>query len=652
MCGLVGFLGPGLDDPQAALLRAAAAIAHRGPDDHGVWFDPAGPIALGHRRLAILDLSAAGHQPMLSSDGRWCIVYNGEIYNHLELRERLAATPGLSLPRWRGHSDTETLLACFSAWGIERTLDATIGMFAIALWDREKQQLYLARDRLGEKPLYYGWVGRGLAFGSELKALQALPGATRQIDRAALAGLMSFSVVPGSRSIYEGIRKLEPGCWLTVGIGDVTARQLPPVQAYWRLADAAQAGVQAPLSFASDTEAADALESVLSKAIGSQLISDVPLGAFLSGGIDSSTTVALMQRQSSRAVRTFSIGFHEQAYDEAGYARAVAEHLGTDHHELYVDERTARDVIPSLPQIYCEPFTDVSQIPTFLVARMAREHVTVSLSGDAGDELFGGYSRYFQAQAMWSRAQHIPAAARAPLIRAIGRLRPATWDRLLAGARPVLPARMRASLTGHRIHRGIEVLSEDRFDDFYRRGFLRLWAPGLVLGDRNGGIVTLPAPPSESTHWDRMQFIDTLSYLPDDILVKVDRAAMAVSLETRVPMLDRRVVEFAWRLPLQYKVRGGTGKWLLRQVLGRHVPAELFDRPKMGFGVPIDSWLRGPLRDWAETLLSESRLKAAGLFDVATVRRAWSEHLSGQRDRQYHLWAVLMFEAWREAQTR
>ena len=646
MCGLAGYFGNDLQDARSALTRAARAIAHRGPDDEGYWEDRDAGIHLAHRRLSILDLSPAGHQPMPSADGRLVIAYNGEIYNHLKLRERLEREG--SAPPWRGHSDTETLLACVSAWGIEKTLESLIGMFAFALWDRETRQLTLARDRLGEKPLYYGWVGNGIGFASELKALRELPGFSSTIDRAALASLMSFNAVAGTRSIYEGVSKLAPGHVLTLSREAVAARRLPAPTHWWKLADVARRGLTDPLHFDSDDAATDALESVLREAVASQMIADVPIGAFLSGGIDSSTTVALMQTLSTEPVKTFTIGFGEAQYDESAHAKAVAEHLGTEHHELHVDADTARKVIPLLPDMFCEPFADASQIPTWLVSRLAREHVTVSLSGDAGDELFGGYARYFNTARIWARLQHLPRPLGGPIASAIKAVPIEAWDRVAASLRPVLPSRYRFDLPGHKAHRVADLLDMPDFVSLYGKGMITQWRPGLVLGDTDGGIPPMLTPPEGLPPFEQMMLQDCHAYLTDDILVKVDRAAMAVSLETRIPMLDVRVVDFAWRLPIDYKVRGTEGKWLLKQVLARHVPPAMFERPKMGFGVPIDIWLRGPLRDWAEHLLDEQRLREAGLFDPEPIRRLWAEHLSERRNWQYHLWPVLMFEAWRD----
>ncbi len=513
-------------------------------------------------------------------------------------------------------------------------------------------RLYLGRDRLGEKPLYYGWVGRGLAFASELKALRTLPGFDGRIDRSALAAMMSLNAVPAPRSIYQDIRKLTPGEFIVVSEADVSGRQLPPAEVYWSARSVARRGLAAPARFDSDAAATDALESVLHRAVGSQMISDVPLGAFLSGGIDSSTVVALMQAQSSQPVKTFSIGFHEQGYNEAEYAKAVAAHLGTDHHELYVDDAAALAVIPEIPRIYCEPFADLSQIPTHLVSRLARGHVTVSLSGDGGDELFGGYSRYFLALKIWSKLSKLPVPLRGPLANLVRAVSPRAINRLFSATAPLLPARYRGGLPGHKIHRGADLLSMTSFPEFYRQGMLSLWSPGVVVGDDDGGLAPMTDPLEDLPAFEQMMLQDQLGYLPDDILAKVDRAAMAVSLETRVPLLDRDVVEFAWRLPHDYKVRGDTGKWLLRQVLDRHLPRHLYDRPKMGFGVPLEVWLRGPLRDWAEDLLDETRLRQGGFFDAGRVRERWLEHLGGDRNWQYHLWPVLMFEAWRGSQAQ
>lgn len=659
MCGIVGYLGPPLPQARETLERAAAALRHRGPDDAGFWQDEHGGIALAHRRLSVIELSPAGRQPMVSHGGRWVVVFNGEIYNHVQLRDRLARATGVEAgamaltvddrDAWRGHSDTETLLECIACWGIERALDAVEGMFALALWDRHERALHLARDRMGEKPLYCGWVGRGFAFASELKALRTLPGFDATLDRAALAEFMRCGAVPAPLSIYEGVRKLLPGTWLTVSGVDVARRQLKEPRSYWRLVDIAQRGHDRPLEFDSDAAAIDALEAVVSASIRSQMLADVPLGAFLSGGVDSSTVVALMQKHAERPVRTFSIGFHEPGYDEAGHARAVARHLGTDHVELYVDDHAAREVIPRLPQIYCEPFADSSQIPTFLVSELARQAVTVSLSGDGGDELFGGYGRYFLAARIWSRIGHLPVSVRRAVAHTIRRVSPQVWNAAFRAAGALVPARHRGLLMGDKLHKGAEFLSARTFEAFYRSGFGTYWEPGSVTATSALGNAVPEVDAHGFAPIERMMLHDALDYLPNVILTKVDRAAMAVSLETRVPLLAREVVEFAWMLPMTMKVRHGQGKWILRQLLERHVPRGLVDRPKMGFGVPIDTWLRGPIREWAEALLDPARLRREGYLDPGPIGIRWREHQGGDRNWHYQLWPVLMFQAWLES---
>ena len=652
MCGLAGFVGgdwsSGEEQARAVLGRMAGRISHRGPDGTGLWLDPEQRVALGHNRLAILDLSPAGDQPMLSAGGRYVIVYNGEVYNHNELRRRLIAE---SVPiNWRGHSDTETLLAAIEAWGIRTTLERAVGMFAFALWDRQTKQLTLARDRLGEKPLYYGWQGEGrervFLFGSELKALAAHPSFRREIDPEALTLYMRHSYVPAPHSIYTGIFKLVPGGFLTLSAGS----HEPTVERYWSGADVAREGARAQRQ-GSPEDHVDRLEDLLSDAVRQQMISDVPLGAFLSGGVDSSTIVALMQAQSGLPVRTFSIGFHEEAYNEAEHAKAVSRHLGTDHTELYVTADEAMSVVPDLPSIYDEPFADSSQIPTFLVSQLARRHVTVSLSGDAGDELFAGYNRYKMTAAHWRRLSRIPRPIRAGLARGMASLSPASWDRIASALAPVLPASSRMRLPGEKIIKAAGVLPSRSGSELYEN-LVSIWSDpaALVVGGSEGvaGGAAAGVDLSGLSEIERMMALDMLTYLPDDILTKVDRAAMSVSLETRVPFLDHRVVEHAWSMPLDMKLRNGETKWALRQVLYRHVPRAMIERPKMGFGVPIDGWLRGPLRAWAEELLGEDRLRRDGYFDPKPIRRAWAEHQSGRANRQHQLWSVLMFQSWLE----
>ena len=637
MCGLTGFMGLGaLQDPLATLAAMGDAVRHRGPDSGGTWADPAQEIWLAHRRLAIVDLSAAGHQPMTSASGRYVLVFNGEIYNHLDLRAMLGSE------QWAGHSDTETLLAAFERYGVERTLQLVQGMFAFAVWDRDRRELLLARDPFGEKPIYYGWQGPVFLFGSELGALRQHPDWVAEIDRGSLCLLLRYNCVPAPHSIFKGIAKLPPGTLLTVS----NVQREPRLKRYYAGPEAVAAGRSRPFQ-GSPGEAVDELDGLLRAAVRRQMMADVPLGAFLSGGIDSSTIVALMQAQTRQPVRTFSIGFDIAGYDEAQHAKAVARHLGTSHTEMYVNASDAQAVIPKLAGIYSEPFADSSQIPTYLVSALARRHVTVSLSGDAGDELFAGYNRYLASERWTRRLAWVPSFARRMAARAIRSVSPATWDRLAGYGQAWVPARRRFRTPGDKLHKAAWVLETG----FGREMYLRLtshWEnPAMVvLGGHEPPLLetTGSTPVLGDTEW--MMAMDLQTYLPDDILVKVDRAAMAVSLESRVPFLDPAVVEFAWRLPLSYKVRDGQTKWVLRQVLDRYVPRHLIERPKMGFGVPIDSWLRGPLREWAEDLLDEALLRRQGFFAVELVRARWHEHLSGQRNWQYHLWDVLMFQSW------
>jgi asparagine synthase (glutamine-hydrolysing) len=647
MCGIVGFLGSAGAAGQDAVVvrRMADLLRHRGPDDDGIWTDADTGIALAQRRLSIVDLSPAGHQPMFSACQRYVIVFNGEFYNYEDVRRKLDAE---AAHPWRGHSDTEVLLEAISRWGLVRALQDCAGMFAFALWDRRERTLVLARDRLGEKPLYYGRIGKSFAFASELKAFRAHPAWNPEIDRDAVTLLMRHNYVPAPYSIYKGFRKLRPGQLLVLAEGE----REPRVETYWSAREATEKARRHPFAGSPD-EAVTALEQVLRQSINGQMMADVPLGAFLSGGIDSSTVVALMQSMSNQPVRTFTIGFHQAGYNEAEHAEQVARHLGTQHTELYVTEQEAMGVIPSLPQTYCEPFSDSSQIPTYLVSKLARQNVTVSLSGDGGDELFSGYTRYSLADRVWKTLSRVPR----PLRRATAGLAtlpsPALYDRLADPLMALLPRHRRYGRIGDRVHKAAQLLAMPNAEDLYLH-LCSHWADpaSIVLGGRElpTMLTGLDALPSLPGNVERMMYVDMTSYLPDDILVKVDRAAMAVSLETRVPMLDHRVVEFAMSLPLATLRAGNTTKWPLRQLLYKYVPRELVERPKMGFGVPIDSWLRGALRDWAEDLLSETRLKADDLFDPAPIRLAWRDHLSGRRNQQYLLWDVLMFQAWRAAQ--
>jgi asparagine synthase (glutamine-hydrolysing) len=668
MCGLVGYWNPHNSEGLGCIARTmAGAIAHRGPDGAGVWTDPSVGLALGHRRLSVVDLSSAGDQPMLSTNERWVIVFNGEIYNHLDLRRDLKSDG--AAPTWRGTSDTETLLASISHYGFERTLQKTVGMFSIALWDRQDRILSLARDRFGEKPLYYGWTGRGaeraFVFGSELKSLRAYEGFDSQICRHALTEYFRYMYVPAPRSIYAGIFKLEPGSLLTIqgtpptfasgeSIWSVEAGGSFRVHRWWSLDGSVSRGILDPIK--DEAQAVQELQECLEQSIKLQSLADVPLGAFLSGGVDSSTVVALMQSRASRPIKTFTIGFDVQGFDEAPYAAAVARHLGTEHHETRVTPSMALAVLPTLPHMYDEPFADSSQVPTHLVCRAARDRVTVALSGDAGDELFGGYNRYIWGQRLWQKVSWLPHPLRRALGMGINVVPPVWWSGLgdMAGM-----ARL-----DEKAYKLAERLKHMRnLDDLYE-SLVTEWPKGSALVLRGddagaafagssglaGAICRSELPLGLVDPISRMMLRDTLTYLPDDILCKVDRASMACSLETRAPFLDHRVVELAWRLPTHMKIRGNQGKWALRQILYKYVPKELIERPKAGFGIPVGVWLRGPLREWAEAIVSPQRLAAEGYLDPGIVTRVWNEHQSGGRDHTTKLWAVLMFGAWLEYQ--
>jgi asparagine synthase (glutamine-hydrolysing) len=637
MCGIAGFIGAASGGDIGATAEALAkSIAYRGPDDQGIWTDNECETALVHRRLSIIDLSAAGHQPMLSADGRYVISYNGEVYSFRPIADELAARGH----KFRGHSDTEVILESFAVNGIEATLKRMIGMFAIALWDRRDRTLTLMRDRLGIKPLYWAKFGNTFLFGSELKALRAHPGWTPRIDQSAVAAFMRHNYIPAPRTIYEGVHKLEPGTVLTL-----PWRSEPNISRFWDARSVARDGSHNPVE-GSDAELTEQLESLLKDAVGRRMIADVPLGAFLSGGVDSSTVVALMQAAKSGTVKSFSIGFDFEGYNEAPHAAAVARHLQTDHSELTVTSKEALDVIPRLADFYDEPFADSSQIPTYLVSAMTRKYVTVALSGDGGDELFAGYNRYQLTQRFWRSLSLMPRAVRKGAAAALTAVRPDRWTQILSA----LPSRLRPPQAGDKVHKAAAVLRLDSADAVYRR-LVSHWEPSEIMpqvAEPRSILDDATVAKDFPDLLERMQFLDLVTYLPDDILTKVDRASMAVALEARVPLIDHRVVEFAWRLPENVKVRNGTSKWLLRQVLYRHVPSELIERPKMGFGIPLGEWLRGPLRDWAETLLNEQRLRQAGLLDAGMVRRYWADHLDGRRNWQYLIWDVLMLEAWRE----
>jgi len=640
MCGIAGFLNTRAAAFPADAARISAAmnrsLQHRGPDDDGIWTDAEAGVSLIHRRLSIVDLSPAGHQPMVSADGRFVITYNGEIYNFPDLRKDLESR-GVN---FRGESDTEVMLESIARLGLDATLPRLIGMFAMALWDRRERTLTLIRDRLGIKPLYWAKFGELFLFGSELKALRAHPGWTPRIDRSAVASFMRHNYIPAPHTIYQGVHKLEPGTMLTLPWGGE-----PKIERYWDARAVAREGVRDPLG-GSDSELLEQLETLLQDAVRRRMIADVPLGAFLSGGIDSTTVVAMMQSANVGKVRTFTVGFAEADYDEAPHAAAIARYLGTEHTELTVTARQALDVIPRLPEWFDEPFADSSQIPTHLISALTRQHVTVALSGDGGDELFAGYNRYRLATRLWRNLSLLPLPLRSALARFATAISPDTWTNQLAR----LPGPRMPGQIGDKIHKAANLLGERDRGGLYRQ-LVTHWNPASVapgVAETQGVLFDKTIDGEFPDLLSRMQFLDLVTYLPDDILTKVDRASMAVALEARVPLIDHRVVEFAWRLPRRMKIRNGQSKWALRRILDRHVPRAMMERPKMGFGIPLGEWLRGPLRDWAEHLLSAQRLREAGLLDADVVRRHWQEHLGGHRNWQYLIWDVLMLEAWRD----
>lgn len=655
MCGITGFYSRKAvvteDKMNQIIGQMMNQIIHRGPDSYGSWIDKDNGLALGHRRLAIIDLSPEGHQPMHSISGRYVIVFNGEIYNYQILKKRLLDEVPQYASKFRGHSDTEVMLACIEHWGLEKAVQQFIGMFAFALWDKRERVLYLVRDRMGEKPLYYGWSNEVFLFGSELKSLVAYPNFRKDINREALTLYLRHNYIPSPYSIYNNIFKLNPGCILKL---DTKNNQIT-INPYWSILEVVIQGIASP--FTSEQEAITELEHLLKDSVKQQMLSDVPLGAFLSGGVDSSTIVALMQAQSNRPVKTFSIGFYEEGYNEAEFAKAVAKHLGTDHTEMYVSSEEALNVIPKIPEIYDEPFSDSSQIPTYLVCKLAKQQVTVSLSGDAGDELFGGYSRYLMSGIAWSKLKLLPTFSRRMAAKLIKGVDVEVWNRTLGWLAPFLFNRGEISSIGDKLNKIAEIIGVADYNDFYQRMVSHWKNPdNLVIG----GKEPIYAFNNRNTKYDlkeldiyhQMMYLDSITYLPDDILVKVDRAAMNVSLETRVPLLDHRLVELAWRIPLSMKISDGQGKWILRQILYKYVPQKLIDRPKKGFGVPINEWLRDPLREWAENLLDRNKLLKQGFFNPAPIIQKWEEHKTGKRNWGYYLWDILMFQSWLENQNK
>ncbi len=667
MCGICGFWSGEDSDAQALQERVrkmTVCIRHRGPDSNGVWADHTAGLALGHARLSILDLSPAGHQPMVSAEGRYVLCYNGEVYNHLDLRGELEAA-GV---HFFGHSDTETLLAAFDEWGVHSTLTRCNGMFALALWDRRERKLTLARDRFGKKPLYYGWCGGTLVFGSELKALRAHPACHPELDRDALSLYFRYNYIPCPHTVYQGIFKLAPGTVLELPVpqpggfspwphqGASWSAEEPAAVAprvYWSATKVMLEGRAEPFDGSRD-EALEELDRLLKSAVAGRMLSDVPLGAFLSGGVDSSLVVALMKQVTDSPVRTFTIGNTDRLYNEAEHARAVAQHLGTEHTEVTVTPREALAVVPLLPVMYDEPFADYSQIPTYLVSQLARRSVTVALSGDGGDELFGGYRRYFQAASYWRRLEMVPMAARRTVAGGLRRLAESGVADWLGRRAPwLLPASFKSGSVADSMRKAAIVIGSSSVRDYYGQLTAFCRAPlELVLGAREARTFFTHSLLDESglTPARQMMLWDMLTYLPDDIMAKVDRASMAVALEARAPLLDYRAAEFAATLPVEFLIRGGKGKCLLRELLYRYVPAELIDRPKMGFSVPLGGWLRGELKDWARGLIEPERLRREGFLNPELVERLWQSHQGGN-DRKGELWAVLMFQAWMETQT-
>ncbi len=637
MCGLTGFFNynSSIQDPNAVIAKMTSQLTHRGPDDNGIWVNHSDSIALGHQRLAILDLTSAGRQPMQSHTARYMMVYNGEIYNIKELKKELTEYS------FAGHSDTEVILALIEKYGLHVALNKITGMFAFALWDIKNKELHLARDRVGEKPLYYGLVNETLVFGSELKSIRAYPSFQSDISQNSVSLLMQYGYIPAPLSIYKNIYKLTPGTFITISQANIP--KLPSPKTYWSIAQVAEQGVFRSKTL-SDKEAISAVHDLLNSIVKDQMVADVPIGAFLSGGIDSSLIASLMQANSNQPIKTFTIGFQDRNYNEAEYAKAIATHLKTDHTELYVDAESALSIIPKLPTIYDEPFADSSAIPTYLISKLTKQHVTVCLSGDGGDELFGGYNRYLLGQSIWNKIAIFPYPIRLVIQKILFSLSSLNVEQLSRF--------INIPMLSNKLYKFASILTENSPAGVYQHLISQWQMPEEIVKTNESASTNLLLQQSEAFNCiEKMMLTDTLSYLPDDILVKVDRAGMAVSLENRTPFLNHQLIEMMWSLPLQMKVRSHTTKWILREILSKYVPNNLFNRPKMGFGVPLDSWLRGPLRDWAQHLLDKTRIEQQGFLKSEPILKKWHEHLSGKKNWQYQLWTVLMFQAWLENQS-
>ena len=644
MCGIAGFIdlnGFSLLQAQNIGKSMGKAIQHRGPDDSGLWIEKDYGVVLVHQRLAILDLTQFGHQPMLSGSGRYVICFNGEIYNHKQLRSELDLNG--EAPNWRGHSDTETILACFDAYGIKQTLKKLVGMFSIALWDKSTKQIFLARDRMGEKPLYYGKHGKLLLFSSELKALHAHPNFSPNINKDSLSLYIRYNYIPQPFSIYRGIKKLPPGHF-------VRLKQNTKPEPFYSLSHTVTSG-KMNIFKGSETEVINRVENTLKNTVKSQMQSDVPLGAFLSGGVDSSLILALMQEQQSRRVQSFSIGFDDKNYNEAPFAKKIAKYIGTDHSELYVDARQARNIIPYLPKIYDEPFSDSSQIPTLLLTQFAKKSVKVSLSGDGGDEIFGGYNRYTWVKRSWPKFRYIPKPFKNLMAKLITSIPPSRWNIIAEPILSIMPQKFQYVNFGDKLHKLSSILNCVSTEELYRTLISNCDTPNdIVISGKepktklnfDDGIL------NALSNVEKLMFYDTLMYLSDDILVKVDRAAMNFSLETRAPFLDHRLIDLAWQLPFNFKIRNGINKWCLRELLYKRIPKQLIERPKMGFGVPIGDWLKGPLREWVFDLLDKKRMEQSGYFKTSEIHERLEQHISGKKNWQYFLWNILMFETWRK----